>query len=461
MGVQTSRPSKRPRTSPNHVPAETSDLAHSSIPPPATGAHRLCLNIAGTRMQATRHTLCALGPSYFTSYLTTKIPTTDELFIETSPAAFEVVFGALLVAQASLTKAVNVVHDGLDKFGFVLHQLLDFLMLSWTVGRPFHLPQLASVAACDSAAFFKAGDFLDQEFISLELGLRSHGLQGGVFEYLRGKRQNPCAYRLSADGKVSTRGTVHVSAECNCRDTDSFLEANAANAATTDLGELLDSTRSAEHTERRLAILSEFYNDGDQCGEGLNLYLEEAGFEDGAEVDAYENTVASRLVFDLGPKFMLRLQGALIGLTSNTRVPCKCCVRLDVADSHAELKEGLPGGLAGDLHAHVELLPNYGLDEEGNFHFRHSLVKLQAVRPLPIGRLLSVEVWSCASNLDTGGDAVTSGTQTARKWRLSAFEVFGDLIELPEELSSRDSRCPFQFDERSTTCCQYQLNTRN
>ena len=434
MGAQTSRPAKRPRLS-QATPAR----------PVPEGTRRLRLNIAGTRIEATKHTLCALGPSYFTSYLTTRVPTTDEIFIETTVAAFDVIFGAMLVAQASLTKAIHVIHDGLDKHGCVLHHLLDFLMLSWIVGKPFHLPPaLLSSVSGDSAAFFKAGDFLDQEFISLELGLRSHGLQGGVFEYLRSKRQNLCAYCFQADGKMSVRGTVHVSAECNCQDTETFVQANVNVGTTMELAKRLESRPAAE---RRVAILSELYNDGDQCGEGLNLYLEEAAFKDNEEDSDACEYVASRLVFDLGPKFMLRLQGALVGLTSNTRVPCKCCVRLDIADSHAELKKGKPGGFAGDLHADIELLPNYGVDEEGNFHFRHSLVKLQAPdRKLPpTGRLLSLEVWSS----DTAATA-------SRKWRLSAFEVFGDLLELPEELTLRDNRGPFIFDERSATCCQFQ-----
>ena len=415
------------------------------------GSQRLSLNIAGVRMEATKHTLCALGPSYFTSYLTTDVPTTAVLFIEAPPAAFEVVFAALLVAQASLAKAIHVLHNGLDKFGSVLHHLLDFLMLGWTIGRPFHLPlPISSAGLLDCADFFKAGDFLDEEFISLELGLRSHGLQGGVFEYLRSKRQNVCAYSLAADGTVSTRGTVHVSVECNCRDTRCFLEANPEQ--TTDLSRFLESRPPAQ---QRVAVLSELYNDGDQWGEGLNLYLEEASFEDRfeAEEDPEEGTLASRLIFDLGPRFMLRMHGALVGLTSNTRVPCRCSVRLDIADSRAELEKGSrPGGFGGDLHANVELLPNYGLDEEGNFHFRHSLAKLQVQGQRPLGRLLAVEVWSCATS--------AAGMQTARKWRLSAIEVFGDLIELPDELSSQDSRRPFCFDERSTTCCQYSASVR-
>ena len=445
MGAQTSRPSKRPRVS------WVSDSDEHALVPEVADTQRLWINIAGTRMQATRHTLCALGPCYFTSYLTTRVPTSDEIFIETSPAAFEVVFGAMLVAQASLANAIHVVHDGIDKFGHVLRHLLDFLMLGWTLGRPLHLPaSICTSASCDTAAFFKAGDFLDQEFISLELGLRSHGVQGGVFEYLRSKRQNPCAYCFSADGSVATRGTVHVSAECNSRDTHAYIGANTAKTA-----DLLTSLHSRPPAERRVAVLSELYNDGDQSGEGLNLYLEEADFEDGVDVeeDLDGNAAASRLIFDLGPRFMLRLQGALIGLTSNTAVPCKCSVRLDIADSRAELeKTRRPGGLGGALHAFVELLPNYGVDETNKYHFRHSLAKLQVQGHRPLGRLLAVEVWSCAS--------CRAGNETARLWRLSAMEVFGDLIELPDELSCLDSRHPFCFDERSTTCCQIHAQSK-
>ena len=60
---------------------------------------------------------------------------------------------------------------GLTSFCDVLHQLPDLLLLGWIVGSPLHVPTAISDATLlDGAAFFKPGEFLEQEFISLELG---------------------------------------------------------------------------------------------------------------------------------------------------------------------------------------------------------------------------------------------------------------------------------------------------
>ena len=115
--------------------------------------------------------------------------------------------------------------------------------------------------------------------------------------------------------------------------------------------------------------------------------------------------------FDLGPRYMLRLQGALIGLTSNSRVPCKCCVRLDLADSHAELQKACKTRAAlraTSAHRRSSSFRTMVWMKKGN-STTDTIARLetQGGRRL-LGRLLSGQVWSCSP----------SCSHAARKWRL-------------------------------------------
>ena len=54
-----------------------------------------------------------------------------------------------------------------------------------------------------------------------------------------------------------------------------------------------------------------------------------------------DETAVSRLVFDLGRHFMLRISGAVVSLTCMNSEPGAATVRLDLADSHEELLKRL------------------------------------------------------------------------------------------------------------------------
>ena len=160
---------------------------------------------------------------------------------------------------------------GLTSFCDVLHQLPDLLLLGWIVGSPLHVPTaIPDATLLDGAAFFKPGEFLEQEFISLELGFPP-------------EVPCQCTFLPSATCETLVFGYLPHVQRCML-------------------------TKRKRGTGRRSWNPDQLIAESRCCPSSLTT----ATGED--DQDLGDAAVPSRLVFTLGPRYMLRLQGALIGL---------------------------------------------------------------------------------------------------------------------------------------------------
>eukprot|EP00929_Paragymnodinium_shiwhaense_P099199 TRINITY_DN6076_c0_g1_i2.p1 TRINITY_DN6076_c0_g1~~TRINITY_DN6076_c0_g1_i2.p1 ORF type:complete len:333 (-),score=24.03 TRINITY_DN6076_c0_g1_i2:69-1067(-) len=97
------------------------------------GTERVKLNVGGTTVETTRHTLGLLGTNFLTH--SGDVANDETIFLDFPIEAFKVLQVALLAARASLRKAILVIQEALeDQWGPAVEALLSFLGLEWISG---------------------------------------------------------------------------------------------------------------------------------------------------------------------------------------------------------------------------------------------------------------------------------------------------------------------------------------
>eukprot|EP00929_Paragymnodinium_shiwhaense_P099198 TRINITY_DN6076_c0_g1_i1.p1 TRINITY_DN6076_c0_g1~~TRINITY_DN6076_c0_g1_i1.p1 ORF type:complete len:434 (-),score=73.26 TRINITY_DN6076_c0_g1_i1:297-1598(-) len=103
------------------------------------GTERVKLNVGGTTVETTRHTLGLLGTNFLTH--SGDVANDETIFLDFPIEAFKVLQVALLAARASLRKAILVIQEALeDQWGPAVEALLSFLGLEWISGTVCPMP---------------------------------------------------------------------------------------------------------------------------------------------------------------------------------------------------------------------------------------------------------------------------------------------------------------------------------